>query len=71
VIAWFLRRSRDVTPSAVATSGAAATTRPSPATGAIASLRNVSWNLTVWPIHLRPPITIPPRAGASSIPLIG
>jgi hypothetical protein len=38
----------------------------------IASLRSVSWNLTVWPTSLRPPPdTIRPRAGVSFFPLIG
>ena len=43
----------------------AAGSSPSPATSStkpssiIASLRNVSWNLTVWPIHLRSRLTNP------------
>jgi hypothetical protein len=38
----------------------------------IASLRNVPWNLTVWPMCLRPlPGTIPPRTGVSSFLLTG
>jgi hypothetical protein len=56
---------------------AAAGSSPSPASSSmkpssiIASLRNVSWNLIVWPMHLRPPGTIPPRAGPSVVPLTG
>jgi hypothetical protein len=46
-------------------SPAASSTKPS---SIIASLRNVSWNLTVWPIRLPTPNTIPPRAGVSCIP---